>query len=64
MALAVDLVNADSGDTQGDVFFGVMEAQLQCYNSAPKGSSPELFSCQDDPMSEGKVSKTPSWPRS
>ena len=56
VTLAVDLVNADSGDTRGDVFFGVMEAQLQCYNSAPNGSShPELFSCQDDPMSEGKA---------
>lgn len=54
-ALAVDLVNADSGGVAGDVFFGVMEAQLQCYNSAKNGSKPELFSCQDDPMSEGKA---------
>ena len=51
--LAVDLTNADSGDSAGDVFFGVMEAQLQCYNSAKTGQKPRLFSCRDDPMSEG-----------
>jgi hypothetical protein len=55
VALAVDLINADSGDAAGDVFFGVMEAQLQCYNSAKRGEKPKLFSCQDDPMSEGKA---------
>eukprot|EP01050_Picozoa_sp_SAG11_P012382 SAG11_NODE_1372_length_5095_cov_15.640312_1_plen_677_part_00 len=46
-SLAVDLVNANSGDLAGDVFFGVMEAQLQCYELRGR-----RFSCNQDPMNE------------
>ena len=104
ISLEVDLVNANSGDVAGDVFFGTMEAQFQCYNRCPphppthpplphtctcahahamlqrthmslhRGQcnslteitaaaaaaalscrSGELFSCNNDPMNEGKA---------
>jgi hypothetical protein len=50
-SLAVDMVNANSGDVLGDIFFGVVEAQLQCFVRA--GGKP--FSCNDNPMNEGKA---------
>ena len=53
-SLAVDMVNANSGDTRGDVFFGVVEAQLQCYVPGGRASG-SPFSCSKNPMNEGKA---------